>query len=165
MRAMILAMVLLSGCISSAPPVTPDPGAPDPIGDTINKIAPMVQLASRIVDAICNQEGSSSKMCSTLAHSMDMVSFAAMDAQKLYDTYKRTGAGLELVQQAVNAVFTAIDALNGHASLARMVLDGSARPMAAASCSQCCGSMVQPAATPKAEAPAGGKPLPAKKAP
>ena len=165
MKRLLLALVLLSGCISSAPPVTPDPGAPDPVGDTINKIAPMVQLASRIVDAICDQKGSSTQVCVTLSHSMDMVSFAAMDAQKLYDTYKRTGVGLELVQQAVNAVFAALDSLNGHASLAKMVIDGSARPMAAASCSQCCGSMVQPAATPKAEAPAGGKPLPAKKAP
>jgi hypothetical protein len=165
MKRLVLAVVLLVGCIGGKPPVTPDPGTPDDIAETLAKVAPMVQLASRIVDAICDQQGPSTQVCRTLSHSMDMVAFAANDAQKLYDTYRRTGVGLELVQQAVNAVFTAIDSLNGHAALAKMVIDGSSHPMATASCGDCCRSVVQPPKSPTPEAHPGGKPLPAKKAP
>lgn len=158
-------VAFLVGCIHTAPPPV-TPGGDDATADTLAKVASMVDVASRVVGLICDQEGEGTEVCLTLTHSMDMVQFAAADARRLYETYKQTGVGLELVKQAIEGVFTALDALNGNAQLAKVVLNGSTHPVATAYCTRCCGVVVQPPAQAGQAPPdAGAEPAPAGKAP
>jgi hypothetical protein len=101
---------------------------------------------------------------------MQMVAFAAAEAERLYQTYKRTGVGLELVHEAIDRVVAALDRLHEDTAEVRVALYGSDHPVATAYCTRCCGVVVEPAGkAKKPAAPAEANPYlkqaPAQKAP
>ena len=132
MRAMIFALMLMTGCAGTMPGAE-EPEAPrDEIVDTLNFVRVLVSTTAPLADLACAREGQQSDVCTTVRHSLSAVEFARVNAQQLYDTYKATGAGKELVLQAVDTVFAAIDALNGNAVLAKRFVDGSTHASAVA---------------------------------
>ena len=167
MRAYVLAVVLLFGCIKSGGlPVVVGPLSPEDAAKVqrdLQRAGALVSAASSMVGMLCDFEGKGTEVCLSLTHVLDIAKFAMSDAQTLFDTFQRTGVGLELAQQAVERIFSAITAFDDHTALAGRVLNGTDHPVALAYCSRCCGVVVDPKA--QAASRSSPKPTPTPKAP
>jgi hypothetical protein len=167
MKRYVLALVLLVGCATTGgQPVVVQPlkdATAEKVARDIERATLLVNAASSMVGMLCDFEGKGTEVCLSLTHVLDIAKFAANDVKTLFETFQRTGAGLELVQQAVERVFAAIQAFDEHTALAGRVLDGTNHPVATAYCSRCCGVVVDPKA--QAAPRASPKPTPAPKAP
>lgn len=166
MRALLVILVLLGGCVDSTDPAPNVPPTPNQsIGETLTKIRSTVDVIGRVVALICEVEGAQAQVCVTLDDSFKMVSFALSEANKLFDTYLRTGLGVQLVHEAIDKVFAALEALNDNAAQMRgMVSDGSPSPSTRAFAS-CPGvgswSVSEPAPAAPSTATQSHQPLPA----
>jgi hypothetical protein len=165
----VLASLLLVGCISASKPLSP-PGPNPALDKTITQVVETVRVIGTVVSLICSVEGDTTDVCLTLTHSMQMVAFAAGEAERLYQTYRRTGVGLELVHEAIDRVVAALDRLHEDTAEVRVALYGSDHPVATAYCTRCCGVVVEPSgkasnAKPSTEANPYLKQAPTQKAP
>jgi hypothetical protein len=169
MRAYVLAVLLLVGCVKTGSPAVVPP-LPDAQAQQVSKDLARAQMVLVSVQAasgvVCQLAGSSTNVCLTLTHALDIVAFSLQHARDLFDQFQRGGLDIAVVEQAVQAVFDGLDQFGGASQLARgMVTDGTNHPVAMPYCTRCCGVVVDPAEKASKAARPSCKPLPAAKAP
>ena len=124
-RALVL-MALLAGCNGQMPDVVMPDKPSVTMLDTISAIRHNVQLAGRLVGLVCESQGSSSEVCTTLEMAWRGVTLALGETDRVVDAFAKHGVGFEAVLKSVDVLFDAIKAMDDAVAQGRAMVTSSA---------------------------------------
>jgi hypothetical protein len=127
MRVVVLALVLCVGCAGTLPPLENGeqqlyPAVPE-IEKTVQIAKTAVLGAASLSALVCELEVASSALCTSLKNSWKATQLALWESEKLYDLYRRTGVGLELVRGALDSIELALQSMTQNAETVRSMRD------------------------------------------